>query len=201
MENFETKCPKVDFSANKFAFFTPSCSSYTYTQEIDGADHHRIAYLDHFNYPDETPEKWNDTYKKIGENFPNTAYVHIYPTILSSYDFDLTVIQYHYFYPYNDWWNNHEGDWQRVDVVIDPSEEKVIGVEYRFHGAHLSYYKDYKSPQGPNPFSSVEPLDHTDFCCVPSANLTDSFVFNPRTDLRLSQGTHLITARLIVGEI
>ena len=104
----------------------------------------------------------------------------LYDKILAEYEDSLTVIQYHYFYPYNDWWNNHEGDWQRIDVVIDSSEEEVIGVEYRFHSAHLSYYKDYKSPQGPNPFSSAKMSSHApEFCCVPSAGLTNSFIFNP----------------------
>ena len=148
-----------------------------------------------FDFSGTESNRWNAEYERIGENFlnANTAYVHIYDKILAEYEDNLTVIQYHYFYPYNHWWNNHEGDWQRVDVVIDSSEEEVIGVEYRFHSAHLSYYKDYTSPQGPNPFSSAKILGHRpEFCCVPSAGLTDSFVFNPRTDLKLSQGTHPI---------
>ena len=184
-----------DFLGNKWAFLTKSELKYLVSETSKGKLAQGLYFLNIFlDYPGKTPKEWNDTYlgsgPYAGANFPNTAYVHIYPTILSSYDFDLTVIQYHYFYPYNDWWNNHEGDWQRVDVVIDSEKEKVIGIEYRFHGAHLSYYKDYTSPQGPNPFSSAKLLGHTDICCVPSAGLTDSFVFNPQDSLKLSQGTH-----------
>ena len=99
--------------------------------------------------------------------------MHIDSTTHSNYSGKLFVIQYHYFYPYNDWWNNHEGDWQRIDVVIsssDPDDNtiEVLGVEYRFHGAWVTYYKNF-----PN-----------------RAGLTSSFDFNPQENLKLSQGTH-----------
>ena len=98
---------------------------------------------------------WNDTYfgegsrvdnEYMGSKFANTAYAHIYNTTHEVYTDAITVIQYFYFYPYNHWWNNHEGDWQRVQVVVssqDPAPAEVIGVELLFHGAHLAYYKDY----------------------------------------------------------
>ncbi len=76
-----------------------------------------------------------------------------------------------YFYPYNDWWNNHEGDWQGIDVVVSsrsPATAEFLGVEYRFHGAWLSYYKDYGDKPG----------------------ITDSFVFNAVGDVRLAAHTH-----------
>ena len=134
-----------------------------------------------FDYPGNDPTSWNSTYFGNGphagenENFPNTAYVHIYKTTHEAYSDSITVIQYFYFYPYNHWWNKHEGDWPRVDVVVsssDPNDPtlEVLGVEYSFHGAHLSYYNDYDS----NPA------------------ITSNFVFNPRREIRLNQGTHPI---------
>ncbi len=80
--------------------------------------------------------------------------MHIYERTIDKYKakYDpITVIQYKYFYPYNDWWNNHEGDWQGIDVVVssrDPATAEFLGVEYRFHGAWLSYYKDYGDKPG-----------------------------------------------------
>ena len=77
----------------------------------------------------------------------------------------------HPFYPYNHWWNNHEGDWQYIDVVVsssNPDTAVLLGVEYRFHGAWLNYYKDWGSKPG----------------------LTSSFEFNPRTAVKPIQGTH-----------
>ena len=91
----------------------------------------------YFDFSGVAPAKWNDTYKKIGENFPNTAYVHIYEEEIEQYKDtygSVVVIQYFYFYPYNDWWNNHEGDWPHIDVVVsswDPENAEVLGVEWR----------------------------------------------------------------------
>ena len=99
--------------------------------------------------------------------------MHIYKRTIDKYKAkygSITVIQYRYFYPYNDWWNNHEGDWQGIDVVVSsrsPDTAEFLGVEYRFHGAWLSYYKDYGDKPG----------------------ITDSVVFDPQRAVRLI-GTH-----------
>ena len=174
-EAFEAQCPKVDFSANKFAFFTPDCFLIH-----NGIHPNKVGFRGkvrpNFNYPGKTPKEWNDTYfgsgAYAGTNFPNTAYVHIYKRVIEQYKatYDsVTVIQYKYFYPYNHWWNSHEGDWQGIDVVAsssDPDTATILGVEYRFHGAWLNYYKGYSSKPG----------------------LTTNFVFNPRTEVKLSSG-------------
>ena len=138
----------------------------------------------YFDYPGTTAAEWNDVYLgegayagsvnyHKGRNHPNTAYVHVDSTTHRHYSGKLYVIQYHYFYPCNDWWNDHEGDWQRIDVVVsssdpDDSTIEVLGVEFRFHDAWVTYYKDFP--------------DHPGF--------TSSFEFNPRKNLKLSQGTH-----------
>ena len=63
----------------------------------------------------------------------------------------------------------------------------VIGVEYSFHGAHLSYYEDYVYefyvPPGVGNSGGG-------FYTLKKADLTDSFVFNPQVNVKLSQGTH-----------
>ena len=125
-----------------------------------------------FEFSGTETDGWNAEYRRIGENFPTTAYVHIYKRVVNQYQasYDsVTVVQYFYFYPYNDWWNNHEGDWQRIDVVVsssDPDTATILGVEYRFHGGWLNYYKDWSTKPG----------------------LTTNFVFNPRTTVKLSPG-------------
>ena len=172
-EAFEARCPKVDFSANKFAFFTPDCFLIHNGIHPNGiAFHGKVR--PNFNYPKKTPDEWNDTYfgsgARAGANFPNTAYVRTYKRKIFVYTDPVTVIQYKYFYPYNHWWNKHEGDWQGIDVVVsssDPNTATILGIEYRFHGAWLNYYKDWGNKPG---------------------LITDSFVFNPRTEVRLSPG-------------
>ena len=142
---------------------------------------------------------WNDTYfgdgPHAGDNFPNTAYVYVYD--ISNHDMlgDITVIQYLYFYPYNHWWNRHEGDWQRIHVIVNTrhlhdniDDIEVLGVEYLLHGAHLPYYDDYvmtfEIPPGVGGGGTTITESMPD--------LTTSLVFNPRENIKLSQGTHPI---------
>ena len=162
---------RVSFSQDKFAFFANG----TYIGRPPGGmarGHYDVKAFFDFSGTDTTG--WNAEYKRIGENFPNTAYVHIYKRVVDQYRAShdsVTVIQYCYFYPYNHWWNNHEGDWQYIDVVVsssDPDTAVLLGVEYRFHGGWLNYYKDWGSEPG----------------------LTSNFEFNPRTAVKPIQGTH-----------
>ncbi len=161
---------KVSFPQSKFAFWVNG-SSYIGRPPSGMA---RGAYFvkAYFNFSGTETTGWNAEYERIGENYSNTAYVHIYKRVVDQYQAShdsVTVIQYHYFYPYNDWWNNHEGDWQDIDVVVsssDPDMATILGVEYRFHGAWLNYYKDWGSKPG----------------------LTTNFEFNPRTAVKLSPG-------------
>ncbi len=108
---------------------------------------------------------------------------------------DIPVIQYLYFYPYNHWWNRHEGDWQRIHVIVNTrhlhdniDDIEVLGVEYLLHGAHLSYYDDYvmtfEIPPGVGGGGTTITESMPD--------LTTSLVFNPRENIKLSQGTHPI---------
>lgn len=77
------------------------------------------------------------------------------------------VLQYWFFYPYNDAGNTHEGDWEHINVVVTPRKQgmdpltiAVMGqlleepaapdglvirrVEYYFH--HWVFIADYMSP-------------------------------------------------------
>lgn len=192
--NTESICP-VDFSENHFAALAPRCESYfsgslpiglDVTNPVPPLEEVVIpvsggyVFPGHFNYPGTTPALWDSVYFGIGEyagndymgdNFRSTSYVHIYKTTHEEYADSVTVIQYFYFYPYNHWWNNHEGDWQRVHVVVnsrDHETAEVLGVEYLLHKAHLSYYENF----GTKP------------------DITSGFVFRPREEIRLIQETH-----------
>ena len=209
----ESGCPNVDLSENRFAYLTSDCqTSYNGLVPL-GLDvpnpvpplqepvfglNGRIS-PHHFNYPGDTPSVWNGTYfgtgDKAGSNFPNTAYVHIYKTTNHSYQDSITVIQYFYFYPYNHWWNRHEGDWPRVSVVVssrDSLTAQAIGVEYLFHKAHLSYYNDYTIRYKRNSLGqNVAVEDECPSCFeTPATKLASNFVFDPQREVRLSQGTH-----------
>ena len=185
----------VQFDLNRFAFVDhPDLRNYPNVSTAGGrrpGNHQTRAY---FEYPGKSPTEWNSTYFGSGPqsgSHPdnvNTAYVHIYKTRHETYMDSITVIQYFYFYPYNHWWNRHEGDWQRIHVVVNSrtsSTAEVIGVEYLAHGGHFSYYNEY-----PYKYNDLgQPVEQTDRYYP---DLTTGFAFSPRVDLKLSQGTHPI---------
>ena len=177
--------PGVELQNNKFAFLDHGEDEeriYPSLGGILGLPGNHLIKNAHFDYPGKTPAVWDSVYfgkgrfannANKGNNFPNTAYAHVYKTTHETYTDSITVIQYFYFYPYNDWHNNHEGDWPQVRVIVNtrnPNDENfaVLGVEYTFHGAHFSYYEDYNS----------------------KPDITSNFVFNPREEIKLIQDTH-----------
>ena len=139
----------INFSQNKFASL-PEVLSYTGRPPGDYATAaHPVTA--HFEYPgngdrdDESKGKdsWYDyynstTHPKRGDHpdFPHTAYVHIFE------EGGQVVIQYYYFYPFNDFQNDHEGDWPHVNVRItsyDPEVAELVGIDYKFHSKGMNY--------------------------------------------------------------
>lgn len=70
--------------------------------------------------------------------YPPTQYAHLF---WFNREKGLLGIQYWFYYPYNHWINNHEGDWEHINVILqgprdlaDPAAYKPVGVQYFFHG-------------------------------------------------------------------
>ena len=87
----------------------------------------------YFDFPGEDAETWPREFTRLyNEADPEDQeflknYVH--PFILAHYaesnkqllGYEL-ILQYWFFYPYNDGGNNHEGDWEHINVVISPRD-------------------------------------------------------------------------------
>ena len=144
-DNWQPSPSTIDFSQDRFAFLP---RKYQGQPVMDGRRYGFGQYqvVSFFDYPSKNPRVWNDTYFGSGPQSgshpanTNTAYVHIYETTHNAYRGTVTVIQYFYFYPYNHWWNRHEGDWQQVHVIVNSRNPKdadleVLGVEYMIHEA------------------------------------------------------------------
>ena len=63
-------------------------------------------------------EKWA---RRITQGTPPTVYAHVatdpsYPDKLS--------VQYWFYYPFNDWNNTHEGDWEMIQLVFDTADPR-----------------------------------------------------------------------------
>ncbi|MFH1279252.1 MAG: hypothetical protein ABIK65_12840 [Candidatus Eisenbacteria bacterium] len=86
------------------------------------------------------PEGWADLFERgsadhpAAGDLPAAAYVHLF------LEDGFPVIQYWFFLPYNDWVNNHEGDWEHLHVQVtsaDPGEAELRRACFYFHGYHL----------------------------------------------------------------
>jgi hypothetical protein len=65
------------------------------------------------------------------------------------------VVQYWFFYPFNEWVNHHEGDWEHVNVVLEgptrlggASDYRAIGYEYYFHNYRLETERPIRVADG-----------------------------------------------------
>ena len=138
VDQYRIQYPDINFSENKFA----SLPGYL---KFDDPGYVILNILlsgisAHFEYPGNDSASWNSTYTgsgpKRGAAFPNTAYVHIFD------EGDQVVIQYYYFYPFNDFQNDHEGDWPHINVRVtsyDPEVADLVGIDYKFHSKGMNY--------------------------------------------------------------
>ena len=66
-------------------------------------------------------EKW---FNEIAEGKPTTAYAHIVE------ENGKLALQYWFYYPFNDWNNKHESDWEMIQLVFDaPTAEEALKVD------------------------------------------------------------------------
>ena len=114
----------------------------------------------HFEYTGgDSPTSWHASYRTEAENntHPDQVYAYLFqrpeawtlvqerpppaePTRVKTRDAEY-IIQYWYFYPFNDWVNNHEGDWEHMNVVLDsqdPELAQIDRVEFYFHHMYVS---------------------------------------------------------------
>lgn len=88
----------------------------------------------YFNFPGHDPESWQQAYESgftqhLRRQYIDFLKIYAHPFInairsnadsaILGYEF---VLQYWFFYPTNDGGNNHEGDWEHINVVISPKD-------------------------------------------------------------------------------
>ena len=115
------------FLLNEFDPFAPGEAYRSGAISPKGAEHQVMF----FNFPGNSEETWKQEYvNQVSEALPQAyesfAKVFVHPfvklvrannTETRAYEF---VLQYWFFYPYNDGFNNHEGDWEHINVFIKP---------------------------------------------------------------------------------
>jgi hypothetical protein len=83
---------------------------------------------------------WRRRWHETAEKTP-TQYAHVFWLDRAR---GQLVVQYWFFYPFNEWINHHEGDWEHINVVLEgpsrlgqASAYRAVGYEYYFHGYRL----------------------------------------------------------------
>jgi hypothetical protein len=75
----------------------------------------------------------------VDSPYPPTQYVHAYWWNRAQ---GLLAIQYWFYYPYNEWVNHHEGDWEHVQIILQGSHR--IDSQARFTSvAHHYFFHDF----------------------------------------------------------
>ena len=85
-------------------------------------------------------KRWDELAAR-GE-LPPTQYAHLFWLNRAE---GLLGIQYWFFYPFNEWINRHEGDWEHVNVILqgpaghltDDAAWKPVGYQFAFHNWRL----------------------------------------------------------------
>lgn len=60
--------------------------------------------------------------------YPPTQYAHVFWVDRKAGQLG---IQYYFFYPYNEWLNHHEGDWEHINVVLQGPSRLTPGARFR----------------------------------------------------------------------
>ncbi|CAG1010737.1 hypothetical protein ANAEL_04013 [Anaerolineales bacterium] len=86
-----------------------------------------------FDWPGVHPSEWQQTY----DNAIITR-----PTNPTTYGVAFKHnngygLQYFFFYPFDDWLNDHEGDWENITVFIDPNLEIITHAEFNIHQLYI----------------------------------------------------------------
>lgn len=93
-----------------------------------------LRYVMYFDFPGQDPESWNREFEgsvhgAIARKYLGYAKAFVHPFInevrgpgFEPPRYEL-VLQYWFFYPYNDAGNVHEGDWEHINVVVTPRQQ------------------------------------------------------------------------------
>jgi len=93
----------------------------------------------YFDFPGSSPKQWWQEYGRLRTGPDSARWSE--PTVYAHPFVDpagQVVIQYWYFYPFNDFIGNHEGDWEHVNVVLSPDHSQVQGADYFFHARSVN---------------------------------------------------------------
>jgi len=77
---------------------------------------------------------------RLWDSYDNVVYGRLYKSPKVP---DKIVLQYWFFYPFNDFKNDHEGDWEMIQIILDKNTEIPESATYAYHdGGETFQWKD-----------------------------------------------------------
>ncbi len=96
--------------------------------------------------PGTDPKSWKEHWRngfsrKLRSDYRDLMQTYVHPFLEDvrgpdGYEGVQLVLQYWFFYPYNDGGNNHEGDWEHIHVIVSPRKPGGAGRDFR--GRHAA---------------------------------------------------------------
>ena len=125
--------------------------TFTYVGRPPGKAYGTYYIKSHLGFPDDSPSAWRAAYADEAAN--NTHKDRIYANLWKKSSTEY-VIQYWFFYPFNDCANKHEGDWEHINVIVsnqNPDLASITKIDYYFHHKVYTAYSGYHLVDGTHP--------------------------------------------------
>ena len=124
----------LDFDKN---YSNINFSLLSYVGTPPGASYAIYKFGIHYEYAGQgnDPSFWRSAYanEAINNNYKDRVYVNLWK---KPDEANVFVVQYWFFYPFNDGTNKHEGDWEHINVQIssqNPLNAEIVKIDYYSH--------------------------------------------------------------------
>jgi hypothetical protein len=106
----------------------------------------------------EIAQPWGDATRPAESPYPPTQYVHAYWWNRAA---GQLALQYWFYYPFNEWVNHHEGDWEHIEVIVQGPSRLDADAQFRTAGHHYFFHDFWTVPRKDlvRRFSGVDPQD------------------------------------------
>jgi len=100
-------------------------------------------------------------------NIPDPNRFHKYPNNIygrvDNRHESLIVLQYWFFYPYNNWYNKHEGDWEMIQIILNKMMVPLVATYSFHHDANTIDWIDIDKIDGTHPKVFVAKGGHASY--------------------------------------
>ncbi len=132
LTNDDPSCKEPLYKMKSYLPSPGNCSSHPFCSGGQGL--YGYPYYQFFDWPGDNPNAWKQSYDQYCNNYKPTVYATIFENT------ENYIIQYYYFTPFNDYVNDHEGDWENVNVYVNKNDRTTVDkMDYLFHHRYVSF--------------------------------------------------------------